>query len=61
MTDHKWMIDVLEDLETYAASNELSSLQCLIGEVRSKVEIEFKVYATTKERMQSFPDAERLN
>lgn len=61
MTEHKWMIDVLEDLETYAASNDLSSLQCLIGEARSRAENDFMVFATTKERMRSFPNAERLN
>lgn len=61
MTDHKWMIDVLEDLETYAASNELSSLQCLIGEARSKAEIEFGLLASTKKRVLSIPTAARLN
>lgn len=61
MTDHKWMIDVLEDLETYAASNELSSLQCLLGKARSKAEIEFRAFTSTKERMLSLPTAARLN
>ncbi len=61
MTDHKWMIDVLEDLETYAASNELSSLRCLLREARSKAEIELEVFANKKERILSFPTIARLN
>lgn len=61
MTDHKWLIDVLEDLETYSANNELSSLQCLLGEVRSKAEIEFRTFTGTKERVLSIPTTVRQN
>ncbi|WP_299850797.1 hypothetical protein [uncultured Roseovarius sp.] len=51
MTDHKWMIDVLADLEMYAASKELSSLKCLLGKARSNVETEINGSAIAKERM----------
>ncbi|WP_306112784.1 MULTISPECIES: hypothetical protein [unclassified Roseovarius] len=61
MTDHKWIIDVLEDLETYAASNELDSLKCLLGEARLKAETEFKMFANSNERVLNHPTAERFN
>ena len=40
MADHKWIVDVLSDLETYAKNNELNSLQHLLGEARSKAAVE---------------------
>ncbi|WP_306115995.1 MULTISPECIES: hypothetical protein [unclassified Roseovarius] len=61
MTDHKWMIDVLEDLETYAANNELDSLKCLLGEARLKAEIEFRVFNSTKRQVRSSSTAAKLN
>ena len=61
MTNHKWMIDVLEDLETYAASNELNSLQCLLSEARSKAEIETHSATHKKSRRQRTLSVGRLN
>ena len=61
MTDHKWMVDVLEDLEDYAAKNELTSLQCQLGRARSTFVSEIKLAAISKELIRERQSAERLN
>ena len=54
MTEHNWMIEVLEDLETYAKKSELSSLQCLLGEARLKIEDEIYAISTADTPLQGF-------
>ncbi len=61
MTDHTWMIDVLEDLELYAANNKLKSLYWLLCAARSKAENEIEANATARERTQVLLSTGRLN
>ena len=61
MADHKWMVDVLLDLETYAKNNELNSLLCLLGKARSKAAVEARVGPLDENRQNSFPSAQSLN
>lgn len=61
MTDHIWMVDVLADLEKYAATNKLNNLHSLLSDLRTKAKEEIGNFAV-RENLEPFkPAVSRLN
>lgn len=50
MTDYNWITGVLEDLETFAEKNAMSSLRLVLRTARATAENEIKTKIATTDR-----------